>query len=267
MIIDFHTHTFPDAIAEKTLAYLAQKGGITPTSDGTLSGLKAQMKETGIDVSVVLPIVTKPQQTATINRVSAELNGKDGVFFFGGIHPDDEDVDGTLDFIVQSGLRGIKLHPDYQGVYFDDPRYLNIMEKAARRDLLIVTHAGRDIAYPNDVHCTPAMVLTVLRELRGVIDNKLVLAHMGGFGFPDDVLETLCGQPVWMDTSAVLRLYPDKCRQIIARHGAGRILFATDSPWTEPDKFIEVLNSLGLSQQAKDRIFFKNAAELLHLSV
>ncbi|MBR3553581.1 MAG: amidohydrolase family protein [Clostridia bacterium] len=263
MIIDFHTHAFPDAIAEKTMAYLSQKGGIRPTSAGTLAALKAQMKESGVDISVVLPIVTAARQTATINRVSAELNGKDGVYFFGGIHPDTEDVDGTLDFIVQSGLRGIKLHPDYQGVYFDDPRYLNIMEKAARRNLLIVTHAGRDIAYPNDVHCTPAMVLTVLRELRGIIDNKLILAHMGGFDFPDDVLATLCGQPVWMDTAAVLSLYPDKCRQIIARHGAGRILFATDSPWTDPKKYIALMDTLGLSQEAKDRILYQNAMLLL----
>ena len=70
MIIDFHTHAFPDAIAEKTMAYLSQKGGIRPTSAGTLAALKAQMKESGVDISVVLPIVTAARQTATINRVS-----------------------------------------------------------------------------------------------------------------------------------------------------------------------------------------------------
>lgn len=265
MIVDFHTHTFPDAIAEKTIAFLAKKGGVTPTREGTLSALKAQMKSNGVDVSVVMPVVTAARQTETINRVSAAENGKDGVFFFGGIHPDTEDVDGTLDFIVKSGLRGIKLHPDYQGVYFDDPRYVNIMDKAARRGLLILTHAGRDIGFPDEIHCTPAMVLNVLRTLRGVIDGKLILAHMGAFDDPDTVLETLCGQPVFLDTAAVLDLYPEKCRQIILRHGAGRILFATDSPWADPAKFIALMDTLGLSQEAKERILYKNAMQLLKL--
>ena len=265
MVIDFHTHTFPDQIAAKTMAYLSQKGGITPTSDGTLSGLKTQMQRAGVDCSVVLPIVTAPRQTETINRVSAALNGQDGVYFFGGIHPDTEDVDATLDFICDSGLRGIKLHPDYQGVYFDDPRYVSIMEKAAKRGLYIVTHAGKDIAYPNDVHCTPKMILTVLERLKGVIDNKLILAHMGGFDFPETVLETLCGKPVWMDTAAVLSLYPDKCKEIIERHGADRVLFASDSPWASSEKFLRILRGFGLSKEKEAAILSENARAILQI--
>lgn len=266
MIVDFHVHTFPDKIAEKTIAYLSQKGGIVPFREGTLSALKTQMQQGSVDCSVVLPVVTAARQTETINRVSAAENGKDGVFFFGGIHPDTEDIPGTLDFIQKSGLRGIKLHPDYQGVYFNDPRYLYIMEQAAKRGLYIVTHAGRDIAYPDDVHCTPQMILQVLDTLRGVIDDKLILAHMGGFDFPDDVLEMLCKKPVWMDTAAVLDLYPEKCKRIIELHGADRILFASDSPWADPEAFIRILRSFALGEDAEEKIFFANANRILHLS-
>ena len=35
MIIDFHTHTFPDKMAEKTIAFLSEKGGIKPYREGT----------------------------------------------------------------------------------------------------------------------------------------------------------------------------------------------------------------------------------------
>ena len=62
MIIDFHTHTFPDAIAEKTIAYLTEKGGIKPYREGTLSSLIENMKLSGVDYSVVLPVVTAPKQ-------------------------------------------------------------------------------------------------------------------------------------------------------------------------------------------------------------
>lgn len=263
MIIDFHTHTFPDAIAEKTIAYLTKKGGIQPYRAGTLASLIENMQQCGVDYSVVLPVATLPKQVPTINRVSAENNGKNNVFFAGGIHPDCEDVAGILDEIKASGLFGIKLHPDYQGVHFDDPRYLRIMNEAAKRGLYIVTHAGYDIAFRDHVHCTPDMILHALEELKGVIEDKLILAHLGGFDMPDEVLQKLIGKPVWMDTAAVLRLYPEKCKEIILRHGVDKILFASDSPWDSQKDYIAILKSFELGREAEEKIFFRNAERIL----
>lgn len=263
MIIDFHTHTFPDAIAAKTIAYLTEKGGIKPYRDGTLSALIESMKRSGVDRSVVLPVATHPKQVATINRVSVENNGKNNVFFAGGIHPDCENVDSILDGIKAGGLFGVKLHPDYQGVHFDDPRYVRIIRGAAERGLYIVTHAGYDIAFRDHVHCTPDMILNVLKELKGLIDNKLILAHLGGYDMPDEVLEKLTGAPVWMDTAAVLRLYPEKCKEIILRHGTERILFASDSPWDSQQDYIAIIKSFDLGKEAEEMIFHKNALRIL----
>ena len=263
MIIDFHTHTFPDAIAEKTIAYLTKKGGIQPYRAGTLASLIENMQQCGVDYSVVLPVATLPKQVPTINRVSAENNGKNNVFFAGGIHPDCEDVAGILDEIKASGLFGIKLHPDYQGVHFDDPRYLRIMNEAAKRGLYIVTHAGYDIAFRDHVHCTPDMILHALEELKGVIEDKLILSHFGAFDMPDEVLQKLIGKPVWMDTAAVLRLYPEKCKEIILRHGVDKILFASDSPWDSQKDYIAILKSFELGREAEEKIFFRNAERIL----
>ena len=263
MIIDFHTHTFPDAIAEKTIAYLAERGGIQPRREGTLSSLIKNMSESGIDRSVVLPVVTNPRQERTINRVSAENNGKNGVFFAGGIHPDSSDVEGTLDYIKESGLFGIKFHPDYQGVHFDDPRMIRVMRAAAERGLYIVTHAGWDVAFRDHVHCTPDMILNVLKELNGLIEDKLILAHLGGYDMPDEVLEKLVGLPVYMDTAAVLRLYPEKCKQIIQAHGADKILFASDSPWDSQREYVSYIRSFALGNEAEEKIFHGNAQRIL----
>ena len=263
MIIDFHTHTFPDAIAEQTIAYLTKIGGIKPYRAGTLSALVDNMARCGIDCSVVLPVATLPKQERTINRVSIENNGKNRVFFAGGIHPDCPDVEGLLDTIKAGGLFGIKLHPDYQGVHFDDPRYIRIMREAAKRGLYIVTHAGYDVAFRDHVHCTPDMVLRVLDELKGVIEDKLILAHLSGYDMPDEVLQKLGGAPVWMDTAAVLRLYPDKCREIILRHGADRVLFASDSPWDNQKDYVAILKSFRLGEEAEEMIFHRNAESIL----
>lgn len=265
MIIDFHTHTFPDKMAEKTIAFLSEKGGIKPYREGTASSLTELMKHSGVDYSVVLPVATLPKQEKTINRTSAELNGKNNLFFAGAIHPDCEDVDGTLDYIKESGLFGIKLHPDYQGVHFDDDRYINIMKKAFERGLYVITHAGLDVGYPNHIHCTPDMILNALSKLGSPAENKLILAHLGGFQLYDEVLEKLVGLPVFMDTAVVLSYYPEKSREIIVRHGADKILFASDSPWADQAEFVKIIKSYGFSKEDEDKIFYQNACKILGL--
>ena len=263
MIIDFHTHTFPDKIAAQTIAFLSEKGNVKPYREGTLSSLKESMKKSGVDYSVVLPVATAPKQVDSINRLSFELNGKDGIIYAGAIHPDCDNIEEILDRIKENGLFGLKIHPDYQGVYFDDPRYIRILREAAKRDLTVITHAGVDIGYLDDVHCTPDMVLKVLDELKGIIDNKLVLAHMGGCDLPDEVIEKLAGKPVYLDTSFVLDRYNEKCRQIIEKHGFDRILFATDSPWSDQKQFIDLIKNYGFSKENEDKIFYKNALKIL----
>lgn len=262
MIVDFHTHTFPDKIAEKTIAYLAEKGKVKPYREGTLLSLKESMKRSGVDYSVVLPVATKPEQINSINRLAAALNGKDGILYAGAIHPECENIDEVLDGIKNEGLFGIKLHPDYQGVYFNDDRVLKILEGAARRGLYIVTHAGRDVAYPDDVHCTPDHILYVLEKLGAIINNKLILAHLGGCDLGAEVLEKLCGKPVYMDTAVVLDRYPELCGRIIRKHGADKILFATDSPWADQKKYIELMHGFGFSADELELMLCENAKKI-----
>jgi len=202
-IIDFHTHTFPDAIAGRAVSALAERSGLTPALDGTAGALTASMEAAGIAVSVVLPVATSPEQAHKINVGSAKSNGKSGVFYAGAIHPDCADFEQELDFIKNAGLFGVKLHPDYQGAFFDDERYIRIMAAAAERGLITVTHAGVDLGFPGCVRCTPDRVLNVLGALRGLIDDRLVLAHMGGCDEADEVLEKLAGKPVYIDTAVM----------------------------------------------------------------
>lgn len=262
MIVDFHTHTFPDKIAEKTIAFLAQKAGSPAYRGGTLQSLLDSMAEHKIDRSVILPVATKPSQVASINRLAAELNGKNGIIYCGAIHPDCENVEEILDDVRNAGLFGIKIHPDYQDTCFDDPKYIHIMHEAAKRNLVTVTHAGLDVGYPDDIHCTPDMVLNVLQKLPGQLDDKLVLAHMGCCDMAQEVLEKLCGLPIYFDTAFVLDRYYDDCKRIIDAHGADRILFATDSPWSDVGKFIELIHSYGLPQEDLEKILYKNALKL-----
>lgn len=263
MIIDFHTHTFPDKVAPKIIAYLSEKGGIPAHTEGTLSALRSSQKRAGIDYSVILPVATTLHQVESINRLAANENGKDGIIYAGAVHPDCENIEEVLDGVKRAGLFGIKIHPDYQGAYFDDERYIKIMAEAAKRNLITVTHAGVDVGYTNDVHCTPDMVLNVLNKLKGLIDGKLVLAHMGGCDLAAEVEKKLVGKPVYFDTAFVLDRYPDGVKRLIKAHGADNILFATDSPWADQTDFVKRLKEYGLSPADEEKIFSLNAQKLL----
>lgn len=107
MIIDFHTHTYPDKIAAKTVELLAGRSGTVPHSDGTLMGLESDMEHRRVDISVVLPVATSPKQYKHINesaQVENEQFADTHVWSFGGIHPDNDNYKEILRDISDKGL-------------------------------------------------------------------------------------------------------------------------------------------------------------------
>ncbi|MBQ3183782.1 MAG: amidohydrolase family protein [Clostridia bacterium] len=267
MIIDFHTHNFPDKIASSVIAKLEASGGTKASTDGTLDGLKRSMKKAGIDYSVVLPVITAPKQFDTVNRYAAETNGKDGIISFGGIHPDNDDVESKLDLIKELGLPGIKFHPDYQGVYIDDERYIRIIRYAVSIGLYVTTHAGFDPAYPDIIRCTPERALKMLDRVydgKEPDEPRIILAHLGSLDETDKVIEMIAGKNLYLDTAVMLdRIPEEKILKLIRKHGADKILFATDCPWADQKKFVSIINSLDLTDSERSLITHKNAINIL----
>lgn len=263
-IIDFHTHAFPDKIAGKTIELLSQKGGIPAHTDGSVNGLRRVLSEAGIALGVVLPVVTRAEQFESITRFAVQINENgNGLLSFGGIHPDTTDYKKELKFLAEQGFRGIKLHPDYQGVFFDDIRYMRMIEYASELGLIIVTHAGVDIGFPDLVRCTPKRALKVLREVK---PEKLVLAHMGGWNLWEEVIDTLAGERVYMDTAYSMGHISEEHFVTLCRaHGTDKILFATDCPWGNPEKDVETFLTMPLTAEEQELILHKNAERLLEL--
>ena len=265
MIIDFHTHIFPDKIAAKTIAALADAAGVKAATDGTLSGLLDSMNKNGVDVSVIQPVVTKPDQFESINTFAQYVNTKyEGrLISFGGIHPDCEDYKAKLDRIKALGIKGIKIHPDYQRVMIDDVRYMNIIEYADELGLIILTHAGVDIGLPDPVHCPPEKARYVLDKLK---PRKFVLAHYGAWKQWDEVYEYLAGADVYLDTAFTFDyIRQEQFMRILKRHGSDKILFATDSPWSGQGESVEALRSMPITKDKLDDIQGGNAGKLLGL--
>lgn len=263
MIIDFHTHIFPDAIAERTIDLLYKSCKILPSTNGTISGLLQSMERAGVDMSVVLPVVTKPSQFQSINAFAKSINEKymGRLISFGGIHPDSEDYKKELRTIKEMGLPGIKLHPEYQNTMIDDVRYMNIIEYASELGLIISTHAGKDSAFTESVHCPPDKMRKVIDTIR---PEKFIVAHYGGWKRWEMVYEYLAGADVYLDTSVTLPyIEQDLFLKIWEKHDKKKLLFATDSPWDNAVTAVEAFRALPVSEEEKAAVFGGNAKRLL----
>ncbi len=282
MIIDSHTHTFPEKIASGVLSQLQDKAESRAYTKGTDAALIDSMREAGIDCSVLLPVMTGVKQVEKLNSIAADKNehfSETGLFSLGGMHPDYENYRAELSRIKERGITGIKLHPAYQNVDLDDIRYLRIIERAAELDLAVVIHAGLDIGIMHHNFSSVAHICTVMREIN---PDKFVLAHLGGWKGWDEVEKTLAGENVYLDTAFVLGEYvppegvfvPEEKRKmlsgeqfirIVKKHGAEKILFATDSPWSSQKETLTRVKALITDKNDLEKILGNNAEKLFDI--
>lgn len=282
-IIDFHTHTFPERMAEAALDTLQKESESRAHTDGTVKGLRDSMDKAGIDVSIVLPVVTNPIKASSMNNYAARQNedfDTTHIFSIGGIHPDTPDVKNVIKEAAHLGLKGLKLHPDYYGVMFDDIRMKRIIDTASEQGLFIITHAGMDIGLYPPICCTIDSILNVIKDVRPEI---LILAHMGGWMNWEEVTERLApviSKGIYLDTAFSIgeidwlnpdthkdyhQMSDDQFRKMVKSFGSEHIVFATDSPWAEQKDYVDRMNKMRLSDEELENIFHKNAESLLEL--
>lgn len=262
-IIDIHTHVFPDALAPSAIPALvaAAQGVLEPHYDGTVSGLVRLMDRDDIAVSVTQPVATKPEQVASINDWAA-TTASERIVPFGAMHPALADPAEEIARMASLGLKGFKLHPEHQAFEPHDPGMAEIYRAAIEHRMIVFFHAGSDVIHPT-LHGTPEAFAVVIDEWP---ELTVVLAHLGGFREWLGVARHLAGRDVWLDTAFTLGHLPDsELVALVRAHGADRVLFGSDGPWTDPRQEAERLRSVGLSAEESDAVLGGNAERLLGL--
>ena len=286
MLIDFHTHTFPDKLADKAVLKIADDASSRHYTEGTNSSLLRSMDRAHVDMSVILPVVTNPSQCKTINKVAKDVTDRyfPRLLSFGGIHPDNEDYREILKDLAESGIKGIKLHSLYQEVAIDDIRNLRIIDCACELGLIVVIHAGKDLSFPGD-SADPERISRMLDEVH---PEKIVLAHMGSYARWEEVYDLLCGRGAYLDTSFALNpvrplkdtpegrdslaanpllvppLSRELFRKMIEKNGVDHMLFASDSPWCDQKETFDLVDEC-LDGSEKEAVYYGNALRLLEL--
>lgn len=260
MLLDFHTHIFPDHVAAKAMAALGETYGARPDGDATVAGLLAAMDEAGVERAVLCPVATRPEQVSSINRWITSQD-RDRFLPFGALHPDYAKNAEELAFLRDQGVRGIKLQPHFQSFRLEDPATLRLFELL--QDFVVLLHAGQEIKPIPDVPTTP-------ERLRALHDRfprqRLVLAHLGGYRQWEEAESLLIGQDVYLDLAYTFgKLADAEIARLLAAHGPERILFASDYPWQRPLEALTGLRRLALPPEVEQQILGGNAERLLAL--
>jgi predicted TIM-barrel fold metal-dependent hydrolase len=267
-VIDFHTHIFPDKIVDRAVEALRHSYHVAPVVRPTVSGLLETMDSSGIDVSVSVPVATRPDQVRSINEWAAEVQRQhpDRLVCFGALHPGLYELASEVDHIGELGLKGIKLQPNFQECSPNDARLFPAYEAAAELGLIVLFHSGQEIKEFDQVYSTPAALADVHARFPQL---TMVIAHLGGYQMWGEVRQHLLGEQVYLDASyCPPEQLPDhEFLNLVRSHGTDRVVFGSDFPWSDPGRDLDRLRGLPLLRDELGAIAWRNAASLLRADV
>lgn len=259
-LIDIHTHIYPTAIAHKAAASIREFYQLnTHEMDGTAETLLKKGDEVGIDRFVILPVAVRPDRTRHINNFILEQVAIQPRFIgFGTIHAEMEDITDEARYIMDQGLKGIKMHPDTQAFAIDDPRLFPAYEEIQGK-IPVIFHMG-DARY-NYSH--PAQLRSVLDQFPKL---QVIAAHFGGYRMYEEAYEFLYRKDCIFDVSSSMMFMKEgDAERYIRIYGAERMAFGTDYPLWDPVLETKRFQQLRLTDDEFDQIGHKTVERFLEL--
>lgn len=268
MVIDAHTHIFPDDVAGKAIKTIVENAGSTLEvfTDGTYENLLASMNDSGIDYSIVLPVATSLGHGGRILQWIRTLNPHSPrLLFFGAVHPDDHDYKNIIKEIKNEGLQGIKFHPGYQNFPADSKEAYKVYEEALNNGLVLHFHSGFDPSLPECDYTSVERFANLVRDFHG---SKIILAHAGGMEEWGKVMELLGGRGCYFDIAFVLDMMrKSETAKELYRQNEDYFVFGTDSPWADQKRYVQLLrDSKTLSDEQREKMFYKNILKLIKIN-
>lgn len=260
-IIDIHTHIFPDKVAAKAVAATGSYYGVQMYRSGTVNDLLDSGRHIGVRKYIVHSSATIARQVRAINDYVCSVQASNSELIgFATLHPGLANVRDEVCRIISMGLKGIKLHPDFQNFAIDDEDMMPVY-KAIEGKLPVLIHMG-------DVNNDASSPIRLARILDKFPELVVIAAHFGGYQMWDLSCKHLIGKRLYMDTSSSLAyISPEKAVDMIRRHGVDKMLFGSDYPmWNHKEELGRFLR-LELTEEERRAILFSNAKKLLGLSL
>ena len=255
---DIHAHIFPPHVAERVIAQLEGYYGFKWAGSGVFEDLSDSMDEAGVARCNIFSCATKPEQVEAVNNYLASLQEKfpDRFCCFGTMHPEYPDPARELQRLKNLGLRGLKIHPDFQRFHIDDPKMIRIYDLVGDT-LPMLFHVGD----PYQDFSAPERLGRVLDMMPGL---KIIAAHLGGYRAWREAQRYLVGRELWLDSSSTVGYLPvSEAKKIILNHGCDKVLWGSDYPAVRHTQAVEDIRKMGFSPEQEEQIFFRNAEKLL----
>ncbi|MGD9080889.1 MAG: amidohydrolase family protein [Desulfobacterales bacterium] len=282
MIIDFHTHLFPEKIRKNRETYFSNEPAfqmLYQSPKSRLIGAKellTAMDAGHVDKSVIFGFPWKDEgRFKQHNDYISEVVSRYPERFIGlgCFDPfSDRAAEETQRCLQEGGLSGIGELAFYQNGIENDSlaRLEPVMEICRDRNLPVLIHTNEPVG-----HQYPGKTPNTLAQIYQLIDtfsqNNIVLAHWGGGLFFFSLLKKEVKQRlnrVYFDTAASPYLYdPSVYRLAIELVGADKILFGSDFPLLPPARYFKEMKAAGLSAEEMKQICGLNAAKLFNLDV
>lgn len=260
ILTDIHCHIFPDKLAEKARDSIGAFYGAEVYCAASVENLLKEHREAGITRCVVSNSAVTPKQVHNINTFLAQACAENPAFIgFGSIFPGMEGWEEELERMQALGLRGLKIHPDFQKLNIDDPCGIEMYRAIARREMPVLFHMGDD-RYD---FSSPERLENLLRQ---VPDLRVIAAHFGGWNAWERSFAHPLPENVLYDTSSTTPLVSREfVLRMLDRFGAERFLFGTDFPMWKPKDAVRQFMQLGLDGDTLERIMSGNFFRLLGL--
>lgn len=281
MIIDIHTHLFPNNIRENRENYFLDEPAFAllyrdPRARmvGSDEMIRA-MDEHGVDISVVFgfpwlnPDTCRKHNDYILESVSRHPDRLKG---FCCVNPYTQNADEEVRRCLEAGFCGVGELALYQqgGITRDAVRRISpIMEQCRGKNLPVLFHTNEPVGhqYPGKSDNTLSQIYNLVKTYP---DNTIVLAHWGGGLFFYNLLKKEVGgvlENVYFDTAASPFLYdPQIYRIAMELAGEDKIVFGTDYPLIPPERYYREIEEAGLADSAREKLLGANAAALLSIS-
>ena len=169
-------------------------------------------------------------------------------------------------------MKGLKLHPQVQAFYPNDPKFEPLWDKCEEHKLPIVVHVGQTglgagcpggsgIAYDYGRPMLMDMVAANHPDL------TVVMAH---FGYPwhlEVLASAMHKTNVWVDLSGWRPKYiPEEVKRDCRGRLSDRFVWGSDYPMLDPGRILDEFHEMGLGDK-EDDVLKNNAARLLGIEL
>ena len=261
-VINAHCHIYPEKIASKAVLGIRNFYDLDMSLNGTVEGLIKDGEKIGVVHYLIHSVATTPKQVKSINEFIAESVNQNPDLFtgFGTLHPDSDDIEGDFNHLLDLGLKGVKLHPDFQMFALNEKRDFDLGEVIAVGDVPLLIHCG-DFRYN---YSNPEQLIPFLDKFP---DLTVIGAHFAGWSMWEDATRQLAGrQNLYVDLSSSLyALSAETANELIHAYGTDKVLWGTDYPMWDSVSEMEYFNRIDLTDEERSMILYENAAKLLKL--